>query len=356
MKLLDQYIAKTVLSGIGLITLILTGLHGFILFVSQLDDLGKGDYGVMQAAWVVLLNLPYQVYLFFPVASLLGSLVGLSVLANHRELLVMRAAGLSISQVILSVFKVAVMLILAVTLLGETFIPKLSMHARDEKMQALSTGQAIRTSTGVWLRYRNDFLMLGEVISNTKLKNVVQFHFDKQHHLQFTRQLDSVEFLNGQWHATNVEETQLNVARNQIQATQFQTLIWDVKLNPRILRISQNEPDEMSLSELHRYLHAKNIHQSLSNYELAYWQRIIQPLTTVVMMILAIPFVFGPLRSSSMGAKLLTGVSVGFGFHMMNHFFGPVAQVFQWPPAIAALAPTLCFALLGVYLMKRVKR
>ena len=112
----------------------------------------------------------------------------------------------------------------------------------------------------------------------------------------------------------------------------------------------------MSLHELHKYLHAQGINQqTVHTYQLVYLQRLIQPLTTMVMMVLAIPFIFGPLRSSTMGSKLLAGASVGFGFHIINHFFGPVSQVFQWPPEVAAFGPTSVFALLGLYLMRRMK-
>ena len=83
----------------------LAGLQIFILFVDQLDDLGKVDYGIVQAAFFVLLQMPYQVYLFFPMASLLGCLIGLGVMANHSELIVMRAAGMSIGQITWSSFK-----------------------------------------------------------------------------------------------------------------------------------------------------------------------------------------------------------------------------------------------------------
>ena len=133
-------------------------------------------------------------------------------------------------------------------------------------------------------------------------------------------------------------------------------MIWDVPLKPSILGVSSSEPDEMTLHELRQFLRAQKLsHQTTFNYQLAYWQRLIQPVTTMVMMVLAIPFIFGPLRSSTMGSKLLAGAIVGFGFHIINRFFGPVSQVFQWPPEIAAFGPTCLFALLGLYLMRRVK-
>ena len=353
MKLLDRYIAQTVWRAIALVTLMLTGLHGFILGVGQLDSLGKGDYGLITAAWVVLLSLPYQVYLFFPVASLLGCLVGLGILASHSELIVMRASGVSIGQVTQSVFKMAMILIVVVTVLGETCVPRLSLLARDMKMQAIRGGEALRTPTGVWLHHQNDFLMLGRIFSEDTLEHVIQFHFNAHHRLILTRKLDTLHYKEGKWFAHGVEETHIELRRTFVQHKD--EMIWDVALNPRILQVSRNEPDEMSLHELSQYLHAEDRHkQSVSNYQLAYWQRVVQPMTTAVMMLLAIPFIFGPLRSSTMGLKLLIGVGVGFGFHLINRFFGPVSQVYQWPPEVAAFLPTLTFALLGIYLMKRV--
>ncbi len=112
----------------------------------------------------------------------------------------------------------------------------------------------------------------------------------------------------------------------------------------------------MTLHELRQYMRAPGVHKQAARlYELAYLQRLIQPLTTVVMMVLAIPFIFGPLRSSTMGSKLLAGTGVGFGFYIINHSFGPLIQVYQWPPNVAAFVPTCLFALLGVYLMRRVR-
>lgn len=354
MKLLDRYIAKTVLSAIALVTLMLAGLQIFILFVNQLDELGRANYGILQASLFVLLQMPYQVYLFFPMASLLGSLIGLGILANNRELVVMRAAGMSIWQVTLAVLKAALIIIFIVTITGETIVPKLAYIANDGKLQAMSSGQALRTAKGVWLRHQNDFITIGSVISDQELQQVYQFHFDQQHHLRLARAIDQLTYENHQWIGKNVSESIID--EGKIESHHQDEILWDVPLQPKILKVSSSEPDEMTLSELHQYLRIQKInHQTALNYQLAFWQRLIQPLTTVVMMMLAIPFIFGPLRSSTMGSKLLAGATVGFGFHIINRFFGPVSQVFQWPPEIAAFGPTLIFALVGVFLMRRVK-
>ncbi len=354
MKLLERYIAKTVLASIALVTLMLAGLQIFILFVDQLDNLGRGDYGIVQAASFVFLQMPYQVYLFFPMASLLGCLIGLGVMAGHHELVVMRAAGMSVGQVTLAVLKASVLVIVLMTVLSETLMPKMVRLANEYKMQALSGGQALRTAKGVWIRHQNDILHIGSILPRNVMENVIQFHFDDTHHLLFARKIGRIAYADGLWQAHDVVETMIHDDETRVRKRP--SMIWDVSLKPSILGVSGSAPDEMTLEGLYQYLRAqKKSHQTATNYELVFWQRVIQPLTTIVMMMLAIPFIFGPLRSSTMGSKLLIGATVGFGFHIINRFAGSVSQVYQFSPEIAAIAPTCLFALLGLYLMRRVK-
>lgn len=353
-RILERYIAKTILSAIGLVTLMLIGLQLFILFVNQLEDLGKLDYGMWQATVFVLLQMPYQVYLFFPMASLLGSLIGLGVLANHSELVVMRAAGMSIGQITKAVLKASLLVILLVTSIGELLVPEMAQYANDYKTSALTGGQTLRTAQGVWVRYGNDFISIGKILPDKILQDVYQFRFDAEHHLQFARQIREVRFEQQSWVAYEVEQTEFFAERTK--ATHLPSLVWDVAIKPQVLMISSIEPDEMTLHELNRYLREqKRTKQNVHVYKLAFYQRLIQPFTTMVMMMLAIPFIFGPLRSSTMGSKLIVGATVGFSFHIINRFFGPVSTVFQWPAELAALGPTLVFAVLGFYLMKRVR-
>jgi lipopolysaccharide export system permease protein len=354
MRILDRYIAKTVLMAIGLVTLMLAGLQIFILFVSQLEDLGKVDYGILQTTYFVLLQMPYQVYLFFPMASLLGCLIGLGVMANHSELIVMRAAGMSIGQITGAVLKASLLVIILVTTLGETLVPVMSHYANDYKAAALSGGQTLRTAQGVWLRYGNDFISIGSILPGNVLQNVYQFRFDESHNLKISREIREAKYIDNAWIAYDVRQTEFQT--DHTKATTFTSLPWDVLVKPNILNISSSSPDEMTLHELNRFLREqKRSQQNAHNYKFAFFQRIIQPFTTMVMMILAIPFIFGPLRSTTMGSKLLVGATVGFGFHIVNHFFGPVSAVFQWPPELAALGPTFIFAFIGLYLMRRVR-
>lgn len=353
MTIIERYVAKSVLGAIGLVTVLLIGLQLFMLFVDQLGDMGRGDYGIVQTGVFVLLQMPYQVYLFFPIASLLGCLIGLGVLANHSELVVMRGVGLSIGQITWAIIKAASVLILLVTILGETLIPKLTHYSYDYKAYAVSGGQSLRTTNGMWSRFGNDFVFIGTVVSDTELSQMYQFHFDDAHHMQYSRLIAKAKYEGDGWMAYDVAQT--DFFDDHTKASHIKRMPWDIPVKPKILKISSHEPDEMTLRELNRYIREqKKSQMNVQGYQLTFYQRLVQPLSTIVMMILAIPFIFGPLRSSTMGSKLLVGVTVGFGFHMLNHFLGPLSTVYQLPPELAAFGPTLVFALVGVYLMRRV--
>ncbi|MBA4696894.1 MAG: LPS export ABC transporter permease LptG [Legionella sp.] len=354
MTLLKKQIVKTILSALGFVTLILAGLQLFILFVGQLGDVGKGQFGLWQTTLYVLLQLPYQVYLFFPLACLLGTLVGLSIMANHRELIVMRAVGMSMVQITWIVIQTALGLILLVTVMGETVIPNLTHWAITKKAQAINGGKFLRTAQGIWLRHEQNFILVGLVLSHEMLADVYQFHFKQDGKMDFSRKIDRVLYQNKQWEAYGISETRFQADKTITSHTAHAQ--WDTWLRPAVFSMSRREPDEMSLLELRRYLGTQiQSYRNVSNYQLAFWQRLAQPLTTLVMMLLAIPFIFGPLRSSSMGSKLVVGATVGFGFYMLHHFFGPVSQVLQWSPLFAAFGPTCIFAILGMVLMQRAR-
>lgn len=270
MKILDRYIAKTVLGSIGLVTLMLIGLQIFILFVDQISDLGRVDFGIVQATFCDAANALSGLFIF-PMASLLGTLIGLGILANHSELVIMRASGMSIGQITWAVLKASVLLIVFVTVLGETLVPYLSHYANDYKTAAISGGQTLRTSKGFWLRYNNDFISVGLVLSNNVLNNIYQFRFDNQHHLTMSRFIREVRHTPTGWVAYDVQQTEFG--DDQTKAQTFASFPWDVSVKPKILTISSIDPDEMNLRELNRYIREQKLnHQNVHNYQFAFYK------------------------------------------------------------------------------------
>lgn len=354
MKILDRYIAKTVLLSIGLVTLMLFGLQLFILFASELRSIGQGDYTIWQAFIFVLMQVPYQVYLFFPTASLLGCLLGLGLLAGHSELIVMSAAGFSVKQIVSAILKVAFMVIVLVSILGETIIPKLVSVAEDRKISQMSSGKSLRVAYGLWLRDAKSFIYVAQVLSPEKLVGVMQYEFNKQQELILVRHGQSAEYQKNSWIIRGVEESR--ISEQGITTQRYQEQPWDTQISPRLLTVATIEADELNIKELRDFIsEQKKQHLEVGYYELTYWKRLFQPITICVMMLLAIPFIFGPLRTATMGLRFLAGTVVGFSFYLLNQLFSPLSIAYQLPPLVGALVPTLLFTLLAVYMLSRVR-
>lgn len=346
MKILQRYIAKTIILASALVILAVLILSFFISLLGELRDIGTGDYGISQALGHVFLRLPHDIYQFFPMLMLLGGVLGLGYLSAHYELTVMRASGMSIPKIVGAVIAAAIILIILAMFLGE-FIGPTSIYLADKRKQSAENGgQAVATTAGVWIHEGNNFLHIDRVIGPHHLEGVKRYEFDSHHHLLAAYFAKSLVFQKGQWTIQDLVKTQFGV--NQTKSSAATSTSWDLALNPNLLAIGMVEPEELSLPNLEKYYqHLLKNGQQASRFQFEFWRRVFQPLTTLVMVLLAVPFVFGSPRAATAGRRVLFGIMMGFIFYMLNAFLGQFSVVFQISPLIAALFPTLLFALVG---------
>ena len=138
--ILDRYIGRVIFMSILLCELTLVGLAALIKYVEQLKAVGEGNYDMLNALYFVLLSMPKEAVLFFPLAALLGGLIGLGQLATSSELVVMQASGRSKISIVMAALKTAIPLMLLVGLMGEYVAPAAKRMADDIKAGAMSSG------------------------------------------------------------------------------------------------------------------------------------------------------------------------------------------------------------------------
>lgn len=354
MSILNRYIRNSIISSTCIVLLVVMGIESFMEFVDQLSSIGEGHYGVLQALMYVPMQLPGDLYQLFPMIGFLGSLIGLGRLASSSELVVMRSAGISIAQIAWSVVKAALIMIVVVTVIGEWVSPMLQLHAEQLREKAMGKNVGISAIGGAWLRKANAFVHVGKVVSATQIQNVTRFHFLADDQLQSIYVAKRGELKNGHWHLYDINETRFTKKGLQTLHPKEQTL--DILFQPKLLQNAEVEADRESISTLLKSIvYREKSGLMTAQYEFAFWQRIIQPITTIVMICLGIPFIFGSLRSASTGLRVMTGVVIGFGFYMLNQFFGPITMVYQFPPILSALTPTVLFLLAYAILLRRIK-
>lgn len=356
MKILPLYIGTTIVKTIATVILALVGLEVFIEFSKEISDLGNGNYNFWHAFVYTLMLLPTDIYQFFPMAGLLGSLMGLGLLASRSELIVMRAAGVSLIDITVIVIKAACFALIISLIFGEVIAPIAQQKAERYKNAALSSGQTLHTTKGIWVRSNGDFIHIGSVYNYGHLGNIIRYQFDvDNNNLLASSVATEANYENDKWVFYNITESKIINSR-KVTTTHYESQNWKLNINPRLLGSEEIDPDQKSLPQLYsyvNYLHESGI--KASRYEFAIWQRIFQPFSSLVMILLAIPFIFGPLRSATMGLRMLAGAVVGICFYMLNQFAGPISMVYEFPAFFAASLPTLIIAGLGTILLVRAK-
>lgn len=352
---LDRYIGKTILTTIMMTLFMLVSLSGIIKFVDQLKAAGRGTYDALGAGIYTVLSIPKDIQIFFPMAALLGALLGLGMLAQRSELVVMQASGFTRFQVALSVMKTAIPLVLLTMAIGEWVAPQGEQMARNYRAQQMYGGSLMSTQQGIWAKDGHNFVYIKRVKSNDELAGISIYNFNDQRRLLSVRYAAAAKFDAEQktWHLSQVDQSNLTNPK-QITGSQTVSGTWKTNLTPDKLGVVALDPDSLSISGLHNYVkYLQSSGQDAGRYQLNMWSKLFQPLSVAVMMLMALSFIFGPLRSVPMGVRVVTGISFGFVFYVLDQIFGPLTLVYGIPPVIGALLPSASFFLISIWLMMR---
>ncbi|MGD9107725.1 MAG: LPS export ABC transporter permease LptG [Gammaproteobacteria bacterium] len=354
MKILQRHIGLTIIMATLLVLMVLVGLQVFISFINELSDIGAGNYNLWQVFQYVILTMPSYLYSFFPMASLLGCLTGLGYLASNSELIVMRASGMSILQITCSVLSAAIFLLIIATFLGEAIGPQASEFAKIKKEYAKTGIQTSASTHGLWLRKNSDFIYIQNILPNKKISNIYKYHFDQNGKLLSATYIKNGSYNKHTWQLHNIFVTQLNT--NSATTTEYAKQTWNIRANLNLLRSSRIDLNSISIIKLYKLIRFRKANGlTTQQYSFTFWQRVFQPFATIVMILLSIPFIFGPLRTVTMGLRILAGICVGFTFYILNQFFGPLSLVYQIPPLLSAVFPSIIFLSIGGWLILRLK-
>lgn len=351
-KILDVYIGKAILFATMICLFTLVGLSAVIKYVEQLKAVGRGTYGLLDALLFVALKMPREITIFFPMAALLGGLIGLGALASSSELVVIQAAGQSRLKIVISAMKTAIPMMLLVMLMGEFVAPYTELKATELRTEATSGRSIIRAQKGVWAKDKENFINIGRVVNASELDNVTIYQFNNQQKLTKTTQAQKAVYADEFWLMTDITITEFTP--KAINVTYEETNQWISTLTPEKLEVVTIAPLDLSISGLYSYINYLDSNkQDASSYELAFWRKIFQPLSIGVMVLLALSFVFGPLRTVTMGARILMGVIAGFTFYLASETFGPISLVYSLPPVIGAILPSAIFTLIAVVQLRK---
>ena len=352
MKRLDRYIEAATFRSLVLVASGLTGLFSLLEFVDQLRDVGQGHYQVADAFLYVLLTVPSRVLQLMPVSLLLGSLFALGNLSNSSELIAMQAVGISERRIVAWVLKLAAPIVVVLFLVAEFVIPTTQRLAQAERMSKMSTETSIEDGNGFWAENDHQYLNVRWVDYGNVPRDIGLYTFTAAGELQSFTHADSATIDDRNWQLNDVVRTQLLTP--EVRTEHLPTLPWPSFLSSHQVQLLILPPDSMPPLELYRYIRdLKRENHQAARLEQAFWTKVSIPLSMAAMVMVAVPFVFGPPRARSAGQRIAIGAAVGIVFSLTQQLTSLTGLLLDLSPAFAAMAPSALLLVFTFYLSRR---
>lgn len=345
LRLYERYLARELYAATALVLAAFLALFAFFDLIHELRDLGKGGYQLHDAVLYVVLTLPGRVYELFPIAVLIGTLYGLTLLARHSEITVLRASGLSTRDMLASLARLGTVFVVLTFIVGEFIAPPAEKAAQQLRLKATSALVAQEFRSGLWVKDELSFVNVRDVLPDTRLQSIRVYEFDPSYQLRSISEAASGQFVPpDRWKLKDVVQTLFE--GDQARVVKVPEAEWRSNLTPDILSVLMVVPERMSVVTLYLYIrHLADNQQKTERYEIALWKKLFYPLAALVMMALALPFAYSHDRMTAVSIKVFVGVMIGIAFHMLNGLFSHLGVINNWRPFLAAITPSALFLL-----------
>lgn len=380
LKVLSRYVKLNALLAIIGAVIGLWALQLVFSYLSELDSLDD-NYTVGQALKYIFYRSPYFLEQFVPTGALLGAVVGLGLLANKSELVVMRAAGVSVYRIVGWVLQPALIFVLLALAINQFVLPYSNQLAKE--INAEDSTSLVTSVRGYWTlqpRFESsedgktksdgsDILYIDYADVKGNIGEVKRWHLDNNGNLQTAIHAEGGQYIGREpldanedqpseqyryeWQLNNMTKLNINQGFESSQAISPSDTL-SLPFAPESVYLLTRKAEDLSLTQLyeHRQFMRKQGQRSLS-HELAFWQKLLSPLSILSLVIVACSFVFGSLRTHSLGLRIVVALLFGLLFSYVQDLVGFVSLATGFSPLLMVLLPIIASAALGGYLLKR---
>jgi lipopolysaccharide export system permease protein len=350
--IINRYIQRNVFMGTAGALLLLVSLALFFIFVAELDRMRDGVYGLPQILQYLALKTPEKIVELLPLSALLGCMLSLGALANNSEIIAMQASGITLRRMLMALFQAALALALVGFLLAEYVMPDSDILAREIRNRDSKQSATLALKRGLWIKDESRIVHVQRLLPNGHARGIEIYQFDADGHLQSLISARSARPRGGDWELRKVQQTTLGPEKSSVE--QFERLVYPGNLSHKLLQVLLISPWQMSGRDLYAYLSFLDENRLDARTEkLIFWQKMFNPLTVVIMCLLAFPFALGSQRQSHAGTRLLIGILIGLSFVAISRLVTQLGTQAGVNAMLSVLATNLLFLGFAFFLIFR---
>ena len=351
---LDRYIGKSVLSGTLLASFVMLSIFAFVDFVNQLNYVGTGNYGALQAAIFVFMRLPQRMYELSPSILLLGGILSMGGLAANSELIVMRASGISAMRITRSVLQTGLLIAMLVALLGEFVVPDATRGAKTFRAELIEKKLIVGGMNDIWARDGNRYVNVKRILPDHQLRGVTVYELNEEHQLNRVTYASSAQYKDDRWELRGIKRS--DISFDGVTTFEQQQLNMERLILLELFSVLELESKDMSAFELLTYSdYLRENKLDSDEYLLAFWIKVFTPLTCLAMLMIAMPLVFATTpRSGGVGQRIMIAILIGVIYFVVNRSINHLGLALDAPPLLSASLPLILVSIVSIFFLRRV--
>jgi lipopolysaccharide export system permease protein len=331
-----------------------TSIYSFFNFLAELNSIGKQGYTILSAFTYILLQLPEVAYKQASPIILLGCVLGMGHLAATGQLLIFRVSGASILKITLLTLKNSLIFVLFFILIGEFLAPISSSFAENSRSNAMGNSSASINQNGFWIRDGNNFINVKRNIDGKLFSGITVIEVNSSNKIERVIKSKNAIF----------DGDSLDMSGSEIFSVDESSFFDNIFLKERnsynktvsfdqdLIDSLEKEPEDLStwtLIKQIRFLSDNKLRSSVFEVEL--YKRLIQPITLIAMILLAMLFIFGSTRDVTLGRKIFFGVALGLSFEMLSRVASAMALGMDFSPLLSSILPSIMVMFISIILL-----
>ncbi|MDA8981560.1 LPS export ABC transporter permease LptG [Candidatus Thioglobus sp.] len=354
MKIRDRYIAKTLLSYTIIVLVVWISIYSFFNFLAELNSVGKDGYTILSAFIYIILQLPEVAYKQASPIILLGCILGMGNLASTGQLLIFRVSGASILKITLLTLKNSLIFVLFFILIGEFLAPISSNFAKSSKLNVMGGSSASFNQEGFWIRDGDNFINVNKNIDGTLFSGITVIEVNSSNRIERVIRSENALFDGNSLNMSDSEIFSIDESSSfeNISLKERNSYDKTVSFDQDLINSLKKEPEDLStwtLIKQIRFLSDNKLRSGI--YEVELYKRLIQPVTLVAMILLAMLFIFGSTRDVTLGRKIFFGVALGLSFEMSSRVASAMALSFDFSPFLSSILPSIVVMFISIILL-----
>ena len=350
MNIYFRYLIKRTLSISFFIFLIFIFIDFLFNLISELEDISS-SYNFIEALKFSFLSAPERAFVFLEGSCLLGFMISMGLSQEEGNLNVLRSSGIS-------PFKIVVLSSLGSLILSIFFLTSHELALKDLSNKSSTSKALLISNTSLkdneftWLKDKNSYLNFGTKINN-RIFDIRYFEV-KNNKVIFSLVAKSAVIKD-----KNITfDKSVNVLINENFSTKIEKINKNFDL-PLIVSSSLRDIEKMNMRDkftLMSYLSGEvdgkdKIYKSY--LEKHYYQFILKPISILSLIIFFGYFIFGSLRESSSGSKIVLSVVGAFIFQILQDLSTSIAISFNQNVLIGMLIPSCILFIISIFMYRK---